>query len=228
MVFPTEPTVPLPTWATDSGSVKVDPGSTKRAEGWTVAGPGLEYGEAPPFPWVNNEAFNNGEWAKYYQQALEFIRDGGMQPSYARISQNTGVSFSISAAGSYVPIFNTVTYQNTTDTPYNTSTGVFTAPKTGYFSFSCNLALTFIPASADSITVRIDDTSGAFALLASLSVPSSGSTNVVSSKIDLSLTAGQQINLIFFTNSFSASGSYGNSSSSVFSQNNTQILISWL
>jgi hypothetical protein len=76
MTFPIEPTEPLPTWATDGGAVKVDPGTTKRAEGWAYAGPGLQYGEAPPFPWVNNELYNNGTWATYFKNALTYIKSG--------------------------------------------------------------------------------------------------------------------------------------------------------
>jgi len=76
MTFPIEPTEPLPTWATDGGAVKVDPGTTKRAEGWAQAGPGLQYGEAPPFPWVNNELYNNGTWATYFKNALTYIKSG--------------------------------------------------------------------------------------------------------------------------------------------------------
>lgn len=76
MTFPTEPTVPLPTWATDVGAVKVDPGVVKRGEGWVIAGPGLQYGEAPPFPWVNHELFNNGTWATYFKDGLDYVKAG--------------------------------------------------------------------------------------------------------------------------------------------------------
>jgi len=75
MSFPTEPAVPLPTWATDSGSIKIDPGATKRALGWEYAGVGLPYGEAPPFPWVNNELSNNGEWATYFKAVADYMKD---------------------------------------------------------------------------------------------------------------------------------------------------------
>lgn len=76
MTFPTAPSVPLPEWATDVGSLKVDPGTTKRALGWTYAMIGVDYGEKPPFQWVNNELYNNGVWANYFSESLDYIKAG--------------------------------------------------------------------------------------------------------------------------------------------------------
>lgn len=132
MAFPSEPSVPLPTWATDSGATKVDPGSVKRAEGWVNAGPGIDYGEAPPFPWVNNEAYNNGEWATYFQQALNYIKT--QQNSQIIINNITSTTGTI--------IGSNVLYSKFIgSTPYNTSSGIFTSPITGLVKIEFNFAL---------------------------------------------------------------------------------------
>jgi len=91
MTFPTEPIVPLPTWATDAGAKKVDPGAIKRGEGWDVAGPGLQYGEAPPFPWVNNELFNNGTWATYFRDVINYIIQTNITPTQQIFLTGSGV-----------------------------------------------------------------------------------------------------------------------------------------
>jgi hypothetical protein len=84
--FPTAPTVPLPTWATGSGATLADPGTVKRAQGWTTANPGVSYGEAPPFAWVNNEAYNNGQWATYFNNAINSLLS--YQPTCVLTFQN--------------------------------------------------------------------------------------------------------------------------------------------
>jgi len=112
MTFPIEPTEPLPTWATDGGAVKVDPGTTKRAEGWAYAGPGLQYGEAPPFPWVNNELYNNGTWATYFKNALTYIKSGTFDGSVTAQTGFTAITGNIIASAGEISSIGNITSDN--------------------------------------------------------------------------------------------------------------------
>lgn len=138
MAFPDEPSVPLPTWATDSGAIKVDPGDTKRGEGWTYAGVGVQYGEAPPFPWVNNEAYNNGQWASYFKDCMDYIKAGNTSLRGIVLSMSAPITFTGGSAYNFTIPADTVNYVNSSGSLWNTSSYTFTAPETSLYCFQLN------------------------------------------------------------------------------------------
>lgn len=142
MAFPDEPTIasplpvpslpvgttPLPVWAYGA-ALKVDPTSTIRSTGWTLE-PGQAYGEQPPLEYQNNEMFNNGQWITYFKQVADYIKNGGIKPSYAFI-KNSG--FIARGGLNALLTFDTVNYLNSSFNPWDTSTSLFTAPISGYY-----------------------------------------------------------------------------------------------
>jgi len=75
MVFPVEPTEPLPTWATNIASIKVPPPAQVKDFGWQPD-PGTGIGPRYPYQWYNNELFNNGQWMSYCKDSLLYIKAG--------------------------------------------------------------------------------------------------------------------------------------------------------
>jgi hypothetical protein len=113
MTFPSQPSIDLPRWATDSGAVKTEPSSAKRNLGWEYAGAGLQYGEAPPFPWVNWLNYSTGEWLNYCAAALTYIKNGNFDANVTvggnvTIQNGNSCSF-FNTGGSFSASFNAAT-----------------------------------------------------------------------------------------------------------------------
>ena len=269
MTFPTEPTQPLPTWATDSGAIKVDPGTTKRAEGWTYAGAGLQYGEAPPFPWVNNELYNNGTWATYFKNALTYVKAGNFDsnviaqgyitatsglnilgghdllfyntantyytalttsplitqnfeyklpatpPSSSGnktlVCNNTGemvwggnreiynkTARTLNGGNNDTIIFDTSIYTNTGSNHYNTSTGIFTAPVAGLYTFTVSMAVGSVPANVLNAKLVLND----FIVITSQFLNNvTGATCHLNGVLSLNLSVSQTVTVQFYSGS---------------------------
>lgn len=194
MAFPTKPTEPLPTWATDPGAIKVDPTSTKRGEGWVYAGLGLQYGEAPPFQWVNNEAFNNGQWATYFNNVANFLFDpitglSAYKPSLINLMQSSNLTFTAATKLT----FDTVTSHNGSSSAWNSGTSTFTAPITGLYCIQSNLGVKYHNITSNSAfdiisPLRVNTSSLGIIIMAETSV-----SGIVSALTDIETNLGSTV-----------------------------------
>jgi len=75
----------LPSWATDGGSLIQDPGAAKRAEGWKVEIPPVEF-----FNWWQN---NVGQWVEYFDGEVDKVTQ--IQGLYDAIVSPTGTHATI-------------------------------------------------------------------------------------------------------------------------------------
>ena len=92
MSFPVAPsTSTLPKWATNNDAAITEPSSDKKGTGWTFFGPGVQYGEAPPFQWFNWLQFNTYNWINYLNDAANYIKAGNFDNGVT-LNSNAGVS----------------------------------------------------------------------------------------------------------------------------------------
>lgn len=197
MTYPAPPAIDTPRWAY-SGGVYTEPSLDKRQVGWQAV-PGQNYGEIPPYQWFNWLQFSTGEWINYSKQMFGLLSNGMI---YRKIIQARRDLTNISITTS-TPInvkFPDNIFKNFTDSnPYNSTTGVFTAPITSIYEFEYNFQ--FSPDSTDGARL--------VCVLQTLNLPYTQSwvvmysmsySNVIA-KMVIPMEAGQTTNLTISTNS---------------------------
>ena len=220
MPYPDPPSIDIPRWAY-SGGTYTEPNLTKRQLGW-VAVPGQNYGEIPPYQWMNWLQYSTGEWINYFNDAINYIENGSTQPRRAVIWNDAGAN--VSPAGGVLLPFDSVNYFNTLTTPWNTSTNTFTVPEASNYYITTNIFFQTTGSSSSGLIIYFKVNGlDIYYLFATGSFPTSG---VVSANVYFpGLTAG--ITIQFFASSLGGTFQYGGPHPNTISQQNSQLLITW-
>lgn len=142
--YPKPPVQPIPSWAT-SGA-KVDPGTTKRANGWTY-NVSTGFGEYPTMEWVNFESWNVGVWQKYFIDVCAYFQNqfatGQMGSSFFCATPSSDVSIPlVGSAGTlaYQSVVTGTTILKNTNLNIFTGGTTFSPPINGIYEIECDLA----------------------------------------------------------------------------------------
>jgi len=142
----TKPLTPYK-WAQNAAASDiVDPGEAKRNLGWSRAGAGLNYGEAPPYQWFNFMQNSYGQWIDYLTKSIDEINSAGNRMTSAQLTGITATSPSISVSAASARMYEnygrytggTFRYTSKNTTGFSYANGTLTVKRAGtlFISFS--------------------------------------------------------------------------------------------